>query len=390
MTPLAQCIESGLTRRSFMKASAILSLAGLPDLAWSAEVNDRRLVIILLRGGMDGLFSMPPVGDKNLTGRRKHLVTDNLLKLDGFFTLHPALKSLHQLYQANQALLIHGVSMPYTGRSHFDGQDIMQSGLLKAYTSQSGWAGRALDAAGYANSVTMSLPVPLVLRGETTAESRYPTWMVKPPNELYNKLVPLWASDELFAPYGNQLGDEIVHPTNTMAITKTSEGDTPLSTLARDAASRLAAPDGPRVAVLDYVGFDTHSQEDTQQAAKLRGLDSAISTLKSALRDQWKNTLVVTVTEFGRTIAENGSWGTDHGWGSAIFVTGGLVKKAGIVADWPGLATKNLYEGRDLKATIDARSLYAKIISSVFQLDPEIVKQKVIDSPKDDRFDAYI
>lgn len=389
MTPPTECIEGGLSRRSFMKASAILTLAGLPDLAWSAEVNDRRLVIVLMRGGMDGLFSMPPVGDKNLNSRRRHLVTDGLLKLDGFFTLHPALKTLHQLYQDNQALLVHGISVPYTGRSHFEGQDIMQTGLLTPYASKSGWAGRALEVAGY-GSVTMSLPVPLVLRGENFAESRYPTWMVQPPPELYSKLVPLWASDDVIAPFGNQIRDEILHPTNTMAITKTSEGETALSTLARDAASRLVTADGPRVAVLDYVGFDTHSQEDSQQASKLRGLDTAIATLQKGMRDRWKDTLVVTVTEFGRTIAENGSWGTDHGWGSAIFVTGGLLKKAGVVADWPGLATKNLYEGRDLKATIDARSLYAKIISSVFQIDPEMVKQKVIDAPKDDRFDAYI
>ncbi|HVY20990.1 MAG TPA: DUF1501 domain-containing protein [Bauldia sp.] len=389
MTPPTECIEGGLSRRSFMKASAILTLAGLPDLAWSAEVNDRRLVIVLLRGGMDGLFSMPPVGDKNLNSRRRHLVTDGLLKLDGFFTLHPALKTLHQLYQDNQALLVHGISVPYTGRSHFEGQDIMQTGLLTPYASKSGWAGRALEVAGY-GSVTMSLPVPLVLRGENFAESRYPTWMVQPPPELYSKLVPLWAADDVIAPFGDQIRDEILHPTNTMAITKTSEGETALSTLARDAASRLVTADGPRVAVLDYVGFDTHSQEDSQQASKLRGLDTAIATLQKGMRDRWKDTLVVTVTEFGRTIAENGSWGTDHGWGSAIFVTGGLLKKAGVVADWPGLATKNLYEGRDLKATIDARSLYAKIISSVFQIDPEMVKQKVIDAPKDDRFDAYI
>jgi uncharacterized protein (DUF1501 family) len=389
MMPPAECAESGLSRRSFLKASAILSLAGLPDLALGAEIGDRRLVLILLRGGMDGLFSMPPVGDKNLNSHRRHLVTDGLLKLDGFFTLHPALQTLHKLYQDNQALLIHGVSTPYTGRSHFEGQDIMQTGLLKPYASTSGWAGRALEVAGY-GSVTMSLPVPLVLRGENFAESRYPTWMVQPPPELYNKLVPLWAADEIIAPFGNQIRDEILHPTNTMAITKTSEGETALSTLARDAASRLVTPDGPRVAVLDYVGFDSHSQEDSQHPLKLRGLDNAIATLQKGLKDRWKDTLVVTVTEFGRTIAENGSWGTDHGWGSAIFVTGGLLRKSGVVADWPGLATKNLFEGRDLKATIDARSLYARIISTVFQIDPEIVRQKVIDAPKDDRFDAYI
>ena len=392
MTELFECLESRLTRRSFLKAgaaSAVLSFAALPEFTLGAETSDNRLIIILLRGGMDGLYAMPPIGDKNLSAHRKDLATDDVLKVDSFFGLHPAMKTLADLYKNGQALLVHGTSMPYTGRSHFEGQDIMQSGVMTPYASASGWAGRALEVAGY-GSITMSMPVPLVLRGEAYAQSRFPTWMRSPPPELYARLAPLWAADPQISPYGAQIEAEILDPTNTLPPINPGNDETPLPLLANDAVARLKAPDGPRIAVLDYVGFDSHSRENIQHNVRLGGVDNAIRNIRLGMGDKWANTLVVTVTEFGRTIAENGSWGTDHGWGSSIFVTGGLLKKSGIVADWPGLKTNQLYEGRDLKATIDSRALYATIVSSVFQIDPDLVQRKVIQSPKDDRFSAYL
>jgi len=203
MNPLNECFES-ISRRSFLRASAILTFAALPDFAFGAEVKNGRLLVILLRGGMDGLFAMPAVGDPGLQGLRKDLMPDGLLKVDGLFALHPALQHVHELYTGGQALLVHGVSYPYTGRSHFEGQDIMESGVLQAYSSPTGWLGRALDASGY-TAVAMSLPVPLILRGKTPTESRYPTWISSPPQSVYQQLGVLWANDASLAPVGAQL-----------------------------------------------------------------------------------------------------------------------------------------------------------------------------------------
>jgi uncharacterized protein (DUF1501 family) len=175
----SDCLES-LSRRSFLKASAVLTFASLPDLAFGADFSDTRLLVILLRGGVDGLTAMPPIGDPGLKGKRKHLLPDGLLKLDGFFALHPALQQVYAAYQANQAVLIHGISFPYTGRSHFEGQDIMETGILDPFSSRTGWLGRALDVAGQ-RSIGMALPVPLILRGKVPADSQYPTWISNPP-----------------------------------------------------------------------------------------------------------------------------------------------------------------------------------------------------------------
>lgn len=387
--PLASdCFES-LSRRSFLKASAVLSFASLPDLAFGADVSDTRLLVILLRGGIDGLTAMPPVGDPGLKGKRKHLLPAGLLKLDGFFALHPAFQQVHDAYQNNQAVLIHGISFPYTGRSHFEGQDIMETGVLNPFSSRTGWLGRALDVSGQ-RSVGMALPVPLILRGKNTADSQYPTWISNPPDSIYQKLAPLWAADPDTAPYSEQLAKRVVAGLGedaTMDVGWTVD----LRVLALQAAQKLQKADGPRVAVIDDVGFDTHAQESDLLGPKMQEVDQAIGIFKNGVGEEvWKKTLVVTVTEFGRTAAENGSLGTDHGWGSCAFVVGGALKKGGVVADWPGLNPANLYEGRDLKATIDARSLYAAIISAAFGIDPDRVQKEILEYPKDDRFASYL
>ncbi|HVY19561.1 MAG TPA: DUF1501 domain-containing protein [Bauldia sp.] len=387
--PLASdCFES-LTRRSFLQASAVLSFAALPELAFGAEAGDTRLLVILLRGGIDGLTAMPPIGDPGLKGKRKHLLPDGLLKLDGFFALHPAFQQIHDAYQSNQALLVHGISFPYTGRSHFEGQDIMETGVLNPFSSRTGWLGRALDVSGQ-RSIGMALPVPLILRGKNPADSQYPTWISNPPDSIYQKLAPLWAADPDTAPYSAQLATKVAAGLGedaTMDIGITVD----LRVLALQAARKLAKPDGPRVAVIDDVGFDTHAQETELLVPKMQEVDQAIGIFRNGVgEDVWKKTLVVTVTEFGRTAAENGSFGTDHGWGSCAFVVGGALKKGGIVADWPGLTLANLYEGRDLKATIDARSLYAAIVTAALGVDPDLVQKDVLEHPKDDRFAPFL
>jgi len=377
-----------ISRRCFLGTSAALTFAALPELALGQQATETRLLVILMRGGMDGLFAMPPVGDKTLDSLRKNLRVENVQNLDGFFALHETLQNVHRAYADNQALLVHGASLPYTGRSHFEGQDIMESGVMRPYASPTGWLGRALDLTGYSAAITMTLPVPLILRGKKTSDTFYPTWISRVPRDLYDKLLPAWDADPDLARFGAQLKAQGASLSMTPDI-RPGE-DNSIVELAKSAADRLKIEDGPRIAVLDHVGFDTHASQPGMHADKLRDIDDAIGAFRDRMGPAWKNSLVVTVTEFGRTAAENGSWGTDHGYGTAIFVLGGKLKKSGIVADWPGLKKSELFESRDLKATIDARALYGKIVSSALGIEPERVRKEVMEHDESALFDPYL
>jgi uncharacterized protein (DUF1501 family) len=377
-----------LTRRQFLGATAALTFAAWPDFAAGQQPTRTRLLVILLRGGMDGLFAMPPVGDDDLSDLRKNLAPQNLQDLDGFFALHETLGNVHQAYADGNALLVHAASLPYTGRSHFEGQDIMESGVMRPYASPTGWLGRALDVTGYSAALTMTLPVPLVLRGKTTADTLFPTWISGTPPGVYDSVLKGWTADADLAGFAAQMQAQ---GSRLGMVTGRKPGqDNSLTDLARSAAQRLKADDGPRVAVLDHVGFDTHASQPGQHADRLREIDEAIGAFRQGMGPVWSDTLVVTVTEFGRTAAENGSWGTDHGWATAIFLLGGRLKKSGIVADWPGLEKKSLFEGRDLKATIDARSLYGAVVSTALGIDPERVRKDVIEYEKSSLFDEFL
>lgn len=374
-----------ISRRTLLKATAILSFAALPEFTLAQAPTNTRLLTILLRGGLDGLYAMPPVGDKSLRKLRPHINPDDVRKLDGFFALHPALANVHELYKKGEALLVHGTSFPYTGRSHFEGQNIMETGVMTPYASQSGWMGRALNLQGY-HSLAGSLPLPLVLRGNNQPDNFYPSWLQAVPPTLYERVLPLWGADPALADYANQ----IMAPGATFASPRPGDKNS-LALLATEAGKRLKPSDGPRMAVLDHVGFDTHANEPRDNDRVIKEVDDAIGAFRAAIGDEiWKDTLVVTVTEFGRTAAENGSLGTDHGWGTAVFVLGGKLKKGGIIADWAGLKKADLFESRDVKSTIDARGLYGSVMSTVLALDPDQVRRDVIEFEKTDLFEAYL
>lgn len=387
MIEMFGCDEE-ITRRAFLRgATAALSFAALPGLSLGASPNDGRLLVILLRGGMDGLYAVPPIGDKNLGDRRRDLVEQGLLKLDGFFALNPAMAGIHEFYHAGQALIVHSASIPYVRRSHFEGQNLMESGGDQPYGLKTGWLGRALDAAGLP-AVTMSLPVPLILRGQGYVDSSFPSIVRRPSISLYVGMKPVWDADPAIGPIADKLIEEAKSPGVSYYD---NPGDPQIDQLAGEAGLRMKDPVGPRLAVIDDVGYDSHSKEAENVPGKLRKIDAAVKSFAQNVGpDVWKKSLVLTVTEFGRTVAENGAWGTDHGYGTCIFAVGGLLKKSGVVADWPGLQSKNLFEGRDLLATADARSLYAKAITATLGLDPDIVRSQVINAPKTDAFDAYL
>ena len=362
-----------MERRNFLKGTlGTLYMMATPNMALpDTKITEKRLLIVLLRGGMDGLASIPPIGDKNLSKIRKDVLVNGADDLDGFFGINPSLKFLGSEYHQGRAAFVHATSFPYTGRSHFDGQNIMETGGEQAYALTSGWVGRAMNAAGY-SSLSVSLPIPIILRGNELNSNYFPTNFRKVNPAVYNDVEQMWKEDP-------QLGG-LIEPMMAREIDLFGAGRGKTRELVSFAAKEMHKPNGPRVGLLEFEGFDTHALQGNEQghhAEILAELDGVLEAFKRQMGDLYENTVVVTVTEFGRTASENGTQGTDHGYGSAIFLAGGLVKGKQVVSDWPGLSTKNLYEGRDLLMTIDARDVYAEVIKTVFDLNDEDISRDV-------------
>jgi uncharacterized protein (DUF1501 family) len=362
-----------MERRNFLKGTlGTLYMMATPNMAFpDTKITEKRLLIVLLRGGMDGLASIPPIGDKNLSKIRKDVLVNGAADLDGFFGINPSLKFLGSEYHQGRAAFVHATSFPYTGRSHFDGQNIMETGGEQAYALTSGWVGRAMNAAGY-SSLSVSLPIPIILRGNELNSNYFPTNFRKVNPAVYNDVQQMWKEDP-------QLSG-LIEPMMAREIDLFGAGRGKTRELVSFAAKEMHKPNGPRVGLLEFEGFDTHALQGNEQghhAEILAELDGVLEAFKRQMGDLYENTVIVTVTEFGRTASENGTQGTDHGYGSAIFLAGGLVKGKQVVSDWPGLSTKNLYEGRDLLMTIDARDVYAEVIKTVFDLNDEDISRDV-------------
>jgi len=370
-----------ISRRDFLKGTATsLFLAGfnLPALATSSR--KKNLVVIMLRGGMDGLCAVPVIGDKNFEKRRKNILIENTIKLNSDFALHPKLIGFNKCWNENTGSIVHATSIPYKQRSHFEGQNLMESGGRVPYQEKTGWVGRAMKLANLqGNGLALSLPMPLLLRGIPKNNNYFPTWGRLPRKDTLDLLKSVYADsseDELL-----QMMDFIKKRKDEQMIGGTGGGDRQKNkNLARQAAKYLRKSDGPRVAVFEVNGFDTHAAQggvDGTHTECLVEMDEIINNLKDNLQEAYKDTIILTVTEFGRTIKQNGGNGTEHGYGTAIFMAGGLIKKSQVHTDWPGLKRKEMYEGRDLNATIDARSVYASAMSTVFDLDFKRIQKDV-------------
>jgi uncharacterized protein (DUF1501 family) len=370
-----------ISRRDFLKGTATsLFLAGfnLPALATSSR--KKNLVVIMLRGGMDGLCAVPVIGDKNFEKRRKSILIENTIKLNSDFALHPKLIGFNKCWNENTGSIVHATSIPYKQRSHFEGQNLMESGGKVPYQEKTGWVGRAMKLANLqGDGLALSLPMPLLLRGIPKNNNYFPTWGRLPRKDTLDLLKSVYADsseDELL-----QMMDFIKKRKDEQMMGGTGGGDRQKNkNLARQAAKYLRKSDGPRVAVFEVNGFDTHAAQggvDGTHTECLVEMDEIINNLRDNLQEAYKDTVILTVTEFGRTIKQNGGNGTEHGYGTAIFMAGGLLKKSQVHTDWPGLKRKEMYEGRDLNATIDARSVYASAMSTVFDLDFKRIQKDV-------------
>ena len=364
-----------INRRDFLKSTAITSLYfagfGLPSLANTGP--KKNLVIIMLRGGMDGLCALPVKGDKKFEKLRSKIKLDRTLSLTSDFDLHPALKTFKSLWDKNLASAVHATSIPYTGRSHFDGQNLMQSGGKVPYAIKTGWLGRGMKTAGLTgNGLALSLPMPLLIRGVPMNDNYYPAGKRMPGQDI------LQIINNEFDTYSEKSLSETLK-----VVRKRKEGGyghTENSALSLNAGKQLSKIDGPKVAVFEVGGFDTHAAQGSTNGAHadcLKEYDRILKGLEASMGNEFKNTLVLTLTEFGRTIKQNSSNGTEHGYGTAVLMGGGLIKKSEIHADWPGLKKKELFEGRDLKSTIDARSIYASAMATVFEVDFKKIQKEV-------------
>ena len=365
-----------INRRNFLKATALTSLyfAGFGTPTLASNVPKKNLVVIMLRGGMDGLCAIPIKGDKNFEKLRSKINLDKTLDLTSDFDLHPALTSFKRLWDQNLAAAVHATNIPYTGRSHFDGQNLMESGGKIPYQEKTGWLGRGMNIAGLTgNGLALALPMPLLIRGVPMNNNYYPVGDKLPSNSTLSLI------EQAFKEYDEKLLSENLKIVMTRELKNT--GSRKNWSLAANAGEELSKPNGPKVAVFEVDGFDTHAAQGGTNGAHadcLSDYNEIVRGLKQSMsKEAFDHTLIVTLTEFGRTIKQNGSNGTEHGYGSAIFLAGGLVKKAQVHTDWPGLKRKELFEGRDLNSTIDARSVYASAMSTVFDVEFERIQKDV-------------
>ena len=368
-----------ISRRHFLSLAApALALSGYPVHGFTKEPIEGRIIVIMLQGGMDGLLAIPPIGDDNLFKQRKALVASNPLKLNPLFGIHPNFRNFSKMLKSNEASIVHATSFSYTGRSHFEGQNVAQSGSKLPFSTNTGWLGRAMDFARITGKA-LSLDAPLLIRGAPEFDNFYPASIEKtrsPQTALIDLIKETHDGDVMIAIDKLSRG--------SMSGPSRLRARDPLS-LATKAGESMRELNGPRVAVLTIPEFDDHSSigSTTGHHPELFTLlDNVFYNLKIALKEQWDNTIVLTTTEFGRTVQENGSAGTDHGYGSVGLLAGGLINKSSVVANWPGLASKDLYEKRDLFATIDYRSVCSACIEAAFGLDHDFIIEKVFEDKK--------
>jgi uncharacterized protein (DUF1501 family) len=380
------------TRRSLLKtglAGAALgvgsSFASLTFAAPGRE-GDGRFVFVILRGGLDGLSAVPAIGDPQFASARAALgqFAAPPLALDGPFALHPSLARLHAMYGRNELAVVHAAGLPYRERSHFDAQQVLESGGLRPYELGTGWLGRALAASGQ-HGLALATSVPLVLRGKGGVDTWSPSALPDPAPDLIARLQTLYAGDAALSQAlarARRLRDDGDLPGAEPAMAPGAPRPAMAVTLARKAGEFIAQPNGPRAAVLEMGGWDTHANQSRALENNLRVLDEALGALRDALvapasQGAWGRTVVVVATEFGREVSINGTAGTDHGTGTAAFVLGGAVRGGRVVADWPGLAKASLNEGRDLRITTDLRAVLAGVLGEHLRVPGAVLESEV-------------
>jgi len=352
-------------RRSLLLGMPALMFAGGIRTAFAYAPTDQRFVVVLLRGAMDGLSVVAPYGSPQLANLRGGLMlpepgqAGGLLDLGGQFGLHPALPGMHGMYADGDLLIWHAVAAPYRSRSHFEAQDMMESGA--DHRLDSGWLNRAAGAmpppaSDSARPLVAGISMPLLMDGAVPVSSYAPDKLAdKMPAALWGEVARLSAPDPMIGPAVQEGLDSRTYAAGVVADMQGATGD--LARYSGPAGQLLGAPDGPRIAALEIGGWDTHNAQKPRLAQTLKLLDDGVVALKAGLGPAWSKTAVLVITEFGRTARANGTGGTDHGTASAAFVVGGAVAGGRVGGTWPGLADGQLFENRDLAPTTDMWSV---------------------------------
>jgi len=397
-------------REALLGSGALFAWSQMPKFA-RAEGRDPRMLVIVLRGALDGLGAVAPVGDPDWIGLRgdRALVLDGktpALPLDSFFALNPAMPNLHRLYRAEQATIVHATATPYRERSHFDGQDVLESGIARPGAVETGWLNRALvelasegrvDLRG-SRALGVGSVTPLVVRGRAPVMSWVPQQLLPASDDTQARLLDLYQHTDPALAVALEARIRLAALGPSAGVGEAGPGNTPLppagiarvrayfAEAAGAAARFLARPDGPRVGALGFVGWDTHINEGAasgQLANLLGALDGAFAAIETNMGDAWRETVVAVITEFGRTARINGTDGTDHGTGTVAFLAGGALRGGRVVADWPGLKTAQLYEGRDLKPTTDLRAVLKGLLRDHLRVEERALAGSVFPDSTD-------
>ncbi|WP_415404562.1 DUF1501 domain-containing protein [Tateyamaria sp. SN3-11] len=376
-------MATSLSRRDFLLRSGVIgcSLAASPlftPVSFAATPWDTRLVVIILRGGMDGLDVVQPYGDPALAKLRGSLSGGpqaGALDLDGYFALHPNLAPLMPMWNAGHLSFVHAVSTPYRNkRSHFDGQDLLEAGTAEIAGVRDGWLNRMLQA------------VPGVTPQTAYSIGRSDMRLMQGAANVAN-----WSPDAEFnlSPQAVRLlelvteNDPAMHAALSEAQVLSASGSQMTDKkapnhveIAEFAAQRLS--EEARIAAFSLNGWDTHSNQDRFLGIALDRLAETLVTLKGKMRgDTWKKTAVVAMTEFGRTARQNGTAGTDHGTGGLMVLAGGAVRGGRVYGNWPGLSEGDLFEGRDLMPTGDVRAHAAWVMRGLTGLDKGVLESAI-------------
>jgi uncharacterized protein (DUF1501 family) len=390
--------ETPSRRAVLMTGGALFAWAYLPRFARAADNRDPRLIVIVLRGALDGLSAVGPVGDPDYAGLHGDIALSlagphAALPLDGFFAVNPAMPVFARLFKDKQAAVVHAAATGYRERSHFDGQDVLESGFAGPGHVATGWLNRALeslpagDRVATLGGLAVGPSTPLVIRGAAPVLGWAPQSLPEPAGDLAARVLDLYQHrDPVLAvalqkgldadrmALDDQMGAKAMKPKGGLG---SAAG---MRQAAQGAARLIAADDGPRVAALAFDGWDTHVNEGGatgRLATLLGGLDGAFEEFEKGLGERWKDTAVVAITEFGRTAQINGTVGTDHGTGTVVLLAGGAIKGGRVIADWPGLKPAQLYEQRDLAPTSDVRAVLKGLLADQFGLSAAVLGDKV-------------
>ena len=377
-----------LNRRHFLTRGAVSAgVLSLPGMVFAAADTERRFVFIIQRGAADGLNIVMPTGDPAFAPARGALAVEGGAELDTMFTLHPALVETAKLHAAKQALFAHAVASPYRDRSHFDAQNVLETGGTTAYQLKDGWLNRlvGLLPRSEASAIALAATIPAALRGQAEVASYAPSALPQASDDLLARVTALYERDaQLHGLWTTAMA------TRMQTSDLTAGGGRDAAANGALAARLLTGPGSARIAMIETGGWDTHSAQKGRLNAQLKGLDAMLIALKTGLGPAWDKTLVLIATEFGRTVAVNGTGGTDHGTGSVAMLLGGAVAGGRVVADWPGLSPPALYEGRDLRPTLGLDTLIATALAQHYALDPARVAGVLFPEVKPSRIEERL